>query len=186
MAKGTPRDRQEKREHFQQVGANKPGIKPWLIILSAAAVFVLSATPFLLNRAGKDTTAPPPVKIEMTGVTTSVSNGKISVPIRALENGALISFQYDNATTLPLLAYTGPSGKTIAAVSFCEPCKSDKFHIENGNLVCNACGTVWALENHKGISGGCQEYPPEILPSIIQGGQLLIDETAAKAWKPRV
>ena len=68
----------------------------------------------------------------------------------------------------------------------CEPCRSTRFHIEGKTLVCNACATKWNLETLKGISGGCLNYPPDVIPSTVDKGLIQIDEKTVTQWKPRV
>jgi hypothetical protein len=71
------------------------------------------------------------------------------------------------------------------AVRICEPCNGFSFHIEGNQIVCDSCGTRWDLETFKGISGGCQGYPPDVLPSTQEGGKLLVEEAKVVNWKPR-
>ncbi len=40
------------------------------------------------------------------------------------------------------LAYIAPDGKLVTAVSFCEPCRSTRFHVVGYNIFCNTCGTT--------------------------------------------
>ena len=125
--------------------------------------------------------------ISMTKVAALVEKGLVEVPVDLVKEKKLVYFEYKRADgPIPLLAYITPSGKLVTAVSVCEPCNSTNFHIEGNQMVCNACFTRWDLETLKGISGGCLNYPPDVLPHSIQDGKLMIKETDLQNWKPRV
>ena len=125
--------------------------------------------------------------IRMTDIRGKVEKGKISIPLDVVKEKKMVYFQYEgNGKTVPLLAYITQSGRVVTAVSMCEPCKSTRFHINDKKIVCNACGTEWNLETLKGIQGGCLNYPPDVIPSMIEGDQIRIDEKVVTQWKPRV
>lgn len=99
-----------------------------------------------------------------------------------------INFTMPNGTQfdyLPLLAYVSPKGNIMLATSLCEPCNGISFHIEGEQLVCDACGTRWTLEDLKGISGGCPDYPPDQIKYTLEGDKLVIAKTDLQNWKPR-
>ena len=124
--------------------------------------------------------------IAMTDLTVpAATDGRIVLSAATIKEKRLVWFAYGEKKT-PVLAYVAPSGKIVTAISMCEPCRSERFHIEGDELVCNACGTRWTLEDLKGISGGCPEYPPERLDNQIAGDRVTIDEKAVLEWKPRV
>jgi len=126
-------------------------------------------------------------KIPMTEVQPSVGNGKISIPLDLVLEKRIVRFEYEaNGSKIPLLSYITQTGKVVTAVSMCEPCRSTRFHIKDKTIVCNACGTLWNLETLKGISGGCLNYPPDLLPSTVDKGRIQIDEKVVAQWKPRV
>ncbi len=126
-------------------------------------------------------------KIPMTDVQPSVGNGKISIPLDLVLEKRIVRFEYEaNGSKIPLLSYITQTGKVVTAVSMCEPCRSTRFHIKDKSIVCNACGTLWNLETLKGISGGCLNYPPDLLPSTVDKGRIQIDEKVVAQWKPRV
>lgn len=123
---------------------------------------------------------------QMKPVPVKTENGKIILPLEMVLEKKFVAFDYQSPRgAIPLLAYLSPEGKVITAVSMCEPCNSTRFHIRSDELVCNSCGTTWALDNLAGISGACQEYPPDPLPSIIDGNEIQIEETAVASWTPR-
>ncbi len=125
--------------------------------------------------------------ISMTDIQPTVKSGKISLPLDLVLEKRLVRFEYETKENkIPLLSYVAPSGKVITAVSMCEPCRSTRFHIEGKTLVCNACATKWNLETLKGISGGCLNYPPDVIPSTVEKGVIQIEEKIVTQWKPRV
>jgi hypothetical protein len=125
--------------------------------------------------------------IPMVDIQAKVENGKISIPLNVVLEKRMVRFEYeDKGLKIPLLSYITMAGRVVTAVSMCEPCRSTRFHIKDKTLVCNACYTEWDLENLKGIKGGCLNYPPEIIPSTVEKGRILIDEKVVLDWKPRV
>jgi len=126
-------------------------------------------------------------KVPMADVQAKVENGKISIPVQTVREKKMVRFEYEGkGGKIPLVAYVAPSGRVVTAVSMCEPCKSTRFHINENKMVCNACGTEWNLETLKGIQGGCLNYPPDVIPSMIEGDRIRIDEKVVTQWKPRV
>jgi len=125
--------------------------------------------------------------IAMTRIDAALAAGFVSIPVDLVKEKKLVFFEYASGRKqVPLMAYIIPSGKLVTAVSMCEPCKSTKFHIENEQMVCNACGTRWMLEGLQGISGGCLTYPPDVVAHSIEGGKIKINEKIVLDWKPRV
>jgi uncharacterized membrane protein len=125
--------------------------------------------------------------VRMTDIQAKVENGRISIPLQTVMEKRMVRFEYEGAQgKIPLLTYIAPSGKVVTAVSMCEPCRSTRFHIKEKSMVCNACYTEWQLETLKGISGGCLNYPPDVVPSTVEKDQIRIDEKIVKEWKPRV
>ncbi len=122
----------------------------------------------------------------MTDVKVVAAGGQIAFDLAAVKTSRLVYADYKaNGKTVPLLAYTSPSGKVVAAVSVCEPCASTRFHLDGKLLVCNTCGTQWELETLKGVAGGCQKYPPQKLTGETKGDKVLVNEASVAGWKPR-
>lgn len=133
-------------------------------------------------------------KIEMTDVRPVISNGKVGLYLSDLENNNIVYAMYDqnfdignNQKGLPVMVYLTPAGRVMVASSFCEPCYSRRFHIEGDVLVCNVCGTRWALADLTGLSGGCTKFPPQELDYTVDQstGKIVIDEARLKKWSPR-
>lgn len=125
--------------------------------------------------------------IRMADVQAKVENGKITVPVHVLKENKIIRFEYEGkGLKIPLYAYLTMAGRVVTGISMCEPCKSTRFRIQDRKVVCNACDTEWQMETHKGIKGGCMNYPPEIIPHTVENDSIVIDEKVVLNWKPRV
>ena len=138
--------------------------------------------------AGQKVTYSPTDKLEQTKVASKVENGKaIIATLSTVKEKKFIWTEYKaNGKRVPLTAFIQPDGKVMVAVSFCEPCKGETFHITGDTIVCNVCGTVWDLQTLKGISGGCLTYPPQTLTYTLNGDNLEIPQSVLDAWAPRV
>ncbi len=124
--------------------------------------------------------------ISMTNLAAVVEDGKISIPLHLVKEKKIVRFEYESKERkVPLLAYVTPSGGVITAISLCEPCRSTRFRIQDQALVCNACNTEWSLETLKGITGGCMNDPPQVIPSTVEKDRILIEERVVLDWKPR-
>lgn len=124
---------------------------------------------------------------QMTAVPMKVADGKISVPLDLVLARKFVAFSYqDSRTTVPLLAYVSGEGKIVTAVSMCEPCNSQRFHIRGGELVCNSCGTKWKVNTMEAISGSCGKYPPDVVPNTVAGNEVLIDRETVATWQRRI
>lgn len=123
------------------------------------------------------------VKVELP----KAENGKVAVAtLTDLREKKFIWTEYkENGKSLPLTALVKPNGKVVVAVSICEPCNGETFHIRGNQIVCNVCGTTWDLDSFKGISGGCQDYPPDILTYTQNGDKLEVEQSVLDNWSPR-
>jgi len=189
--------RQEKNHKFTQPKKSKAGLYS---IVGIVAVLVIVGSYFLFNGnkpsasvnaaadAGQKVTYSPTEKLEQTVVDSKVENGKeIVATLSMVKDKKFIRTDYKaNGKTVPLTAFVQPDGKVMVAVSFCEPCKGSEFHITGNQIICNTCGTTWDLQTLKGISGGCQTYPPQALTYTLNGDNLEIPQTVLDAWAPRV
>jgi len=190
-------DFQDKKE---KVIGGKKGRPSWLIVLLVVVVIALGGIAYWLIQ--RNTGASPKVSsqpkvsgkvdysgqtVKMTDVVAKVENGKIIIPVHEVKEKKIVRFEYEGkGIKIPLLAYLTMAGRVVTAISMCEPCKSTRFHIKDKSMVCNACYTEWSLETLKGISGGCMNYPPEVIPNTLEKDSIVIDEKVVINWKPRV
>ncbi|MBM4277967.1 MAG: DUF2318 domain-containing protein [Deltaproteobacteria bacterium] len=188
---------QDKKEKV--LGAKQEG-PSWSIILLIVIAIALGGVAYWIvqrnSNANPKVSTQPKVsgKIDYTGQTirmadvqAKVENGKIAIPVHVVKENKFIRFEYEGkGLKIPLYAYLTMAGRVVTGISMCEPCKSTRFRIQDRKLVCNACDTEWHLETHKGIKGGCMNYPPEIIPSVIEKDSIVIDEKVVLDWKPRV
>lgn len=114
-------------------------------------------------------------------------NGKIILPLDLVKEKKMVKFDYIGKNAkIPLLAYLSEDGKVITAISMCEPCNSEDFHIQGSNLICNSCGTTWNLNDLDAVSGSCGRYPPDPIPSKVVGNEIQIDEYLVMNWSRRI
>ena len=187
---------QDKREKV--LGEQKKKF-PWMLVSLVLVAFVLGGIAYWFILGGMFGQSNIPAqkvtgRVDYTGRTISmvdieakVENGKISIPLDVVMEKKIVRFEYEGqGVKVPLLSYITLAGRVITAVSMCEPCRSTRFYIKDKTLVCNACNTEWNLDSLKGIRGGCIDYPPEIIPSTVEKGRVVIEEKVVVNWKPRV
>jgi hypothetical protein len=188
---------QQKKE---KVLGGKKGRPSWSIVLLIVITIALGGVAYWLiqgnSGASPKVSSQPKVggkvdysgqTIKMTDVVAKVENGKIMIPVHVVKENKIVRFEYEGkGLKIPLLAYLTMAGRVVTAISMCEPCKSTRFHIKDKSMVCNACYTEWSLETLKGISGGCMNYPPEVIPNTVEKDSIVIDEKVVVNWKPRV
>ena len=123
---------------------------------------------------------PQPVRAEVSG-------GTISISLTELLRYHAVAFEYAGPNgNVPLLAFITPEGKLVTSIRMCEPCNSKNFRIDGTELVCANCETRWKLSNLEGVQGTCQKYPPDPIPSTVDGNRIIIDEKLVKNWKMRI
>jgi len=202
----SPKERQDKRDKVMGKTKKKKGFVLPLVIVAAIGLMFVAFTSNIKSTGGDrknvgtfnigQTVDYSGKNIEMTMIQPKFEGGKIIVNLDDIKNRALIKFQIPNQQVvlpdtgtvfeyLPVMSYVSPEGRLVAAVSFCEPCDGENFHIEGDELVCNACGTRWDLNNLKGLSGGCPNNPPDEFNYKVEGDKVIFDEKALRAWKPR-
>lgn len=191
---------QSKREKIMGESVSKSKKIKWEYILPAAALisvvvyFMLSNnvstnpaienSPIVFKKGVKYGTQPLQMK---TVKDVIINNGELSIPISAVKDSKIVYYEYSkDGKTVPLMSFITASGKLVSAVSMCEPCNSNKFHIEGDKLVCNFCDTIWTLDGLYGIEGGCINYPPDVIRSTIKGNRVYLSEQEIRNWKRRV
>ncbi len=129
----------------------------------------------------------PPGNFTMKTVNAINKDGDIIISLSDVKQYKFISFTYQGQNgAVPLLAYINEEGQVVTAVRMCEPCNSESFHINGDQLVCDACGTTWEINNLNAISGSCGKYPPDPVPSRLVDDKIIISETAVANWRRRV
>jgi hypothetical protein len=125
-------------------------------------------------------------RISMTDIDNQVENGKVVFPLASVVESSFIATEYKkDLTRLPLLAFISPAGRLVVGIGYCEPCRSESFHIDGKDLVCDTCRTRWQLNDLRGLSGGCPNYPPEELNYEVIDGMVVISEADILSWVPR-
>jgi len=127
------------------------------------------------------------VKLTMTPIPSTVDNGEIVIALSDVIEKKMVGFTYSGETkSVEMLAYINPEGKVVTAIAMCEPCNSKSFHTESGEIVCDNCGTRWNSTTLEGVSGSCQKYPPDPIPSRVVGNEVRISERLVANWKMRI
>ncbi|EGW39628.1 DUF2318 domain-containing protein [Desulfosporosinus sp. OT] len=191
-------NRENKKQKFTQQKKSKAGlfsivgIVAVMIVIGSYFLFSNSNNPSASTKAAADTGQKidysPNDNLEQTVIASKVENSKeIVTTLSMVKEKKFIRTEYTaNGKTVPLTAFIQPDGKVMVAVSYCEPCKGDSFHITGNQIICNTCGTTWDLQTFKGISGGCQDYPPQALTYSLNGDNLEIPQAVLDTWSPRV
>lgn len=192
------KEREIKKQKFTQPAKNQTllfsivGILTVIIMVGTYLAVSKSNQPADTLKAaaniGEKVTYSSDTKLQQTNVENTIKDGKVIITtLSSLKEKKFIRTEYQyNAMRIPLTAFVRPDGSVMAAVSYCEPCRGETFHITGSQIVCNICGTVWDLQTLKGLSGGCQAYPPEALTYSLNGDNLEIPQATLEAWKPRV
>jgi uncharacterized membrane protein len=163
-----------------------------LLLIGMAIVFVRSLPggehPIIKNQPTvSDPQSYDGVKLTMTPVLSKVENGFILISLSDVIEKKMVGFTYEGKTkTVDLMAYINPQGKLVTSIAMCEPCNSKSFHTESQELVCDNCGTRWNFSNLEGVSGTCQKYPPDPIPSEIVAGEIRISQKLVEDWKLRI
>jgi len=184
----------------EKVLGGKKGRPSWSLILLIVVAIALGGIAYWIVQGNSDAnpklSSQPKVTgkvdysgqtVRMTDVQAKVENGKIIIPVHVVKENKIIRFEYEGkGLKIPLYAYLTMAGRVVTGISMCEPCKSTRFRIQDRKLVCNACDTEWQMETHKGIKGGCMNYPPEVIPNTLEKDSIVIDEKVVLEWRPRV
>ena len=197
-------DLQEKRARLAAIEVHRKKRQKWVLIslcsllvvgIVAVVLSTQEALPGFDNKysIGKSVIYKDQ-NIEMTEVKAEIGNSQVKLSLADLEKNKILYAMFDpnfnignNQKGLPVMAYLTPAGRVMVASSFCEPCYSRKFHIEGDILVCNICGTRWALADLTGLGGGCTKYPPQEFNYTVdeKNGKIIMKEDDLKKWKPR-
>ncbi|MGF7184027.1 hypothetical protein GGQ84_000102 [Desulfitispora alkaliphila] len=119
-------------------------------------------------------------------VDLEVEAGQALIQLNQVEENKFIYTQYQHeGVTLPLMAHIAPSGRLVVSISYCEPCRSQSFHINGSELVCDSCNTRWDLASMEGIVGACTDYAPEEIDYQVADGKIAISEDDIRSWTPR-
>ncbi|MZP28283.1 DUF2318 domain-containing protein [Heliobacterium undosum] len=188
-------NRQEKRQQFQSEKSSGKWYASAIAVTVAAAIAAYAFWGAAPENTGGSQTYNVGAKVNYAGKIVSMAylpavtsqNGKVELPLAEIKEKGLIRTEFkDGKQRLPLMAYVAPSGRVVSAVSVCEPCNGTSFTIKNNQVACDTCDTRWDLETLKGLAGGCQSYPPDLLNYEVSGDKLLLNAQDLSNWKPRI
>jgi len=129
----------------------------------------------------------PESRFDMKNTKYTVEGDYLILPLDEVLDKKFVRFVYKSPLRdIPLLAYVNEDGNLVTSISMCEPCNSTTFHIKGDELVCNSCGSTWELNTLKEISGSCGKYPPDPIPSKVNGNKILISIKSVENWRRRV
>ncbi len=178
---------EEKRQRFAGNNRVGHGFSTRALIAAGFIALMIVFVGVMTLRNSSTSTASAAVLQQVPASTATAENGRVGITVQEVTDKKLVAWDYKKgSTSIPLMAYVTPSGAVKVAVRTCEPCNGFSFRIEGNQIVCNTCGTRWDLESSKGISGGCQGYPPDVLPGSVVDGKITVDEQKVSSWKPRI
>jgi uncharacterized membrane protein len=182
--------REVKRQRFNDQRGSKQGgqgLRPTTLITIGGVAVVIVFVMIMTFGGNSSPGAVAATAVQQIPATTAgTADGKVYISEQEVREKRLVYWDYrQGSISTPMLAYVTPSGGLRMAARVCEPCNGYSFRVEGNQLVCNACETRWDLETSRGISGGCMTYPPDVLESFLEGGQLVVDEQIVADWRPR-
>jgi uncharacterized protein len=189
MSPGAARgQREEKRSRFSGDGGSGGVQTGQLRATPVVAVLGVLLAVFVVVMLSHPEAATAQVIQQVPAATAAVASGQVTVSAEEVRTKKIVYWDYSRAdgTSVPLMAYQCPCGVLKMAVRMCEPCDGYSFRIEGTQLACNSCDTRWDLETLRGISGGCQDYPPDLLRTRVIDGRLTVDEARVARWTPRL
>lgn len=129
----------------------------------------------------------PESRFDMRNTNYTVEGDYLVLPLDEVLDKKFVRFVYKSSLRdIPLLAYVNEDGSLVTSISMCEPCNSTTFHIKGDELVCNSCGSTWELNTLKEVSGSCGKYPPDPIPSKVEGNKIFISIKSVENWRRRV
>jgi len=129
----------------------------------------------------------PASRFDMSNVNYTIEGDNLVLSLDEVLDKKFVRYVYKSKNRdIPLLAYVSENGNLVTSISMCEPCNSTTFHIKGDELVCNSCGSTWELNSLKTISGSCGKYPPDPIPSKVEGNKILISLQNIERWQRRV
>lgn len=108
--------------------------------------------------------------------TNNDSDSEIKIPISEVDDGEI--HYYENEET-KFYVHKNPNGSFKTRISLCEPCDGKTFTLkEDGKIIdCDVCHTQWDSETYEGLSGGCQDYPPDYIEHKIENDVIIIQKS---------
>jgi FTR1 family protein len=129
----------------------------------ATGLFILSITAeFIYAKASAELSAAIPV---------SAQNGKVSIPIAAVNDGNLHRFSIDESgVQVRFIVLRRPDQSLVAAFDACQICGNQGYFQKGPNVVCKNCASAIFIPSI-GQQGGCNPVP---IASHVEGDRLVI------------
>jgi len=126
-----------------------------LFILSITAEFIYAKSTTELSNA----------------VPVSVVNGKVSIPVAAVNDGNLHRFSIEeDGVHVRFIVIRRPDQSLVAAFDACEICGNQGYYQKGANVICKNCASAIFIPSI-GVRGGCNPIP---IASQVEGDQLVI------------
>jgi len=124
-------------------------------------------------------------QIRSTPVQAVMTDGKIGVPLRSVQEHKLVRFfDPEKQQDVPIIAYITPQGKLVTAMSKSEQCGSTDFFLSGNNIHCALCPSYWNMASMEAYAC-CQRFYPDPVPSSVLGDMVVIDPVAVRQWQSR-
>lgn len=113
-----------------------------------------------------------PIKAEW--IEPEINSDSVLIPVSVVEKKQNIHFKMlENGTTYNFMAYVF-NGKIMVRANVCPPCLSIGFSLDNANLVCDRCATVFKADTGAGVKGACVNYPKAGVTYQTDDGNLVM------------
>jgi hypothetical protein len=133
----------------------------------------------------------PPAEYDSTGVTMTAVRfreeaGDIVFSLDDVKRFRLVRFEVQTSTTVrPVMAYLGPDGRLITAISVSEHCGSTEFVLRNSRIECARCPSRWDMMTMEAYAC-CAKYYPDPIPSRVENGEVHIPKAFVEKWAGRL
>jgi len=147
---------------------NKIIVKSTLIAVAAALMLTAAACSGATAQA-------PQGRISPTWITAEVNGDEVSISEDEVNSDAMTHFEVQvEDQDLTFMAYV-IGGQIQVRADVCVPCHSISFSLDGGDLICNACGTIFSSNDGRGISGPCKNYPKASVSYQIINGRIVME-----------
>ena len=107
-------------------------------------------------------------------IEAGVNGDNVSIPVSSVEQYTNVHFKVNTGSgEVAVMAYK-LGDEILVRSNACPPCGSIGFTLEEDDLVCDSCTTVFDAATGDGIQGACAAYPKEDIPYTISDGNIVM------------
>jgi|WetSurMetagenome_2_1015567.scaffolds.fasta_scaffold145021_2 uncharacterized protein len=172
--------------------SRKVGLVLFPVVLAAGiGLFYAYLTPSMHPVIKNQPVVASPAAYDSSGVTMTTipfreEGGDIVFSLEDVRRFRLIRFEVQTATTVrPVLAYLGPDGRLVTAISVSEHCGSTEFVLRNSEIDCARCPSRWDMMTMEAYAC-CAKYYPDPIPSRVENGEVRIPRVYVEKWAGRL